>query len=121
MATPNDVKLFLSKAADAVNRSEQARSIVREACRHYPGKIFQFNVDGSKFHLIFFADGHVELRDGEYPSADVHYISDPYTFLGVLKGEKQLRDVTADWSFIIEGAMHETTYLAKAITTAFKK
>ena len=121
MATPNDVKLFLSKAADAVNRSEQGRSIVREACRHYPGKIFQFNVDGSKFHLIFFADGHVELRDGEYPSADVHYISNPDTFLSVLKGEKQLRDVTADWSFIIEGAMHETTYLAKAITTAFKR
>jgi len=121
MATPNDVKLFLSKAADAVNRSEQAQSIVREACRHYPGKIFQCNVDGSKFHLIFFADGHVELRDGDYPSADVHYISDPDTFLGVLKGEKQLRDVTADWSFIIEGAMHETTYLAKAIITASKR
>jgi len=121
MATPNDVKLFLSKAADAVNRSEQARSIVREACRHYPGKIFQCKVDGSKFHLIFFADGHVEMREGEYPSADIHYISDADTFLGVLKGEKQLRDVTADWSFIIEGAMHETTYLAKAIAVAFKK
>jgi len=121
MATPDDVKLFLSKATDAVNRSEQARSIVREACRHYPGKIFQFNVHGNKFHLVFFADGHVELRDGEYPSSDVHYISDPDTFLGVLKGEKQLRDVTADWSFIIEGAMHETTYFAKAIATAFKK
>jgi len=121
MAAPNDVKLFLSKAADAVNKSEQARSIVRDACRHYPGKIFQCNVNETKFHLIFFADGHVELRDGEYPSADVRYISDPKTFLGVLKGEKQLRDVTADWSFIIEGAMHETTYLAKAITTAFRR
>ena len=121
MATANDVKLFLLKAADAVNRSEQARSIVKEACRHYPGKIFQFKVDGTEFHLVFFADGHVDLRDGEYPSADVHYISDPDTLLGILKGERQLRDVTADWSFIIEGAMHETAYLAKAITTAYKR
>jgi len=118
LTTGMDVKRFLAGAVEAINMTEEAKDVVKAMCAHYPGKVFQFVAGDLTFHIVFFANGHAEVRDGNYPSADIHYISDSETFMRVLRGQRQLREVMDDWSFVVEGAMHETDCFFKALKAA---
>lgn len=115
-----ELKNFLSKTVDAINQNEKARSVVLKSTQHFPGIIFQFHVDGSKFYITFFADGYAEFADGYYPSSDVHLNANSDVMLDFLKGKIKLKNATEDGGLYVEGEMHQIYYLLQAIAIISK-
>ncbi len=103
----------LSELVRRAKESREARELIAKACSHYPGKVLQFKTGGESLYLVLYADGDIELKEGEYPAPDVYYIADADTLARLLLGEASLKALTRSWALIVEGAMHETEHLLK--------
>ncbi|MEM2914729.1 MAG: SCP2 sterol-binding domain-containing protein [Candidatus Bathyarchaeia archaeon] len=120
MTKLTELKNFLSRTVEAINQNRKAREIILKSTQHFPGIIFQFHADNSKFYLVFFADGHAELIDGYYPSSDVHIIANSDVMFDFLTGKVKLKNATESGTLYIEGELHQTNYLLQALATTLK-
>jgi len=103
----------LEELVKKARESREARELIAKACSHYPGKVLQFKAGGEKLYLVLYADGSIELKEGEYPAPDVHYIAEESTLVDMLLGRASVKALTRDWTLVVEGAMHETEHLLK--------
>ena len=120
MAKFTELRSFLSRTTEAINQNRKAREVILKSTQHFPGIIFQFHVNGAKFYLVFFADGHAELIDGYYPSSDVHIIANSDVMLDFLTGKVKLKNITESGTLYIEGELHQMNYLLQAIAATSK-
>jgi len=103
----DQVQKYLRLLVDLMKKSEEAKSKLLTWIDKYDGKIIEFHVDNSAFHIVFSKED-VKFEEGSYPSPDVIMITEPNVLMDVLSGKIRLSSsLIAEGKFRVWGNFHE--------------
>ena len=100
-----DMETILKQKVKQINEDKVRLEAIKswiDQCFGTP-KIVSFKTPDKAYHLLFTKENGVELREGEYPSVEVHYQGDEETMLKILNGEATAATVWRSGEFHVWG------------------
>jgi hypothetical protein len=102
---------------DAINKSDSAKSILRNWLKGYVGRIHMFEIDDRKFHIIFWPD-RAKFVDGESHTPDLVIRATADAWTDMVTGKKKWSDLLGEGTLFIIGAANEIQPFIQIAMTA---
>jgi putative sterol carrier protein len=111
-----NLKERMSFLVAAINKSQKGRMKLVTWIGKYDGKIVEFRVEDSVFHMVFTKERSV-LKEGSYPSPDVILVAAPKLLMDILSGKTRLSSsLVANGKIKVWGNFHELLQLSKILS-----
>ena len=104
----SQLKDTLERKAKQIGEDPIRMESVRDWIDGFWGKIINFKTPNESYHLVFTKE-KVDLREGSYPSCEVHYRGDENAMLKILSGERAASASVKTGALKMWGSLNEAT------------
>ena len=117
MADVSKIVKGFKQLADAINKSNPAKSVLAKWLEGYVGRIHEFDIDDKKFHIVLWPD-EAKFVDGEAPAPDLVIRATADAWTEMVTGKKKWSDLLGEGTLFIIGAANEIQSFIQVAMTA---